>query len=211
MTSCGNGRALSTGSSRTGRRQGGLGRLRRGSVATPGSVYASGVSRLALLDSARHKLALARYHADALEGILEQHPHDGPDEPLRVPLEAHLEGLAYTGTAAAEKTIRSIDPERIRSDASIAQMIRIAKSEDQSLEHREFGREFEAWWMGTQRRTRHAQVARDLRNDAAHDVYEKAPDGPCWRMQLEGQRPVPLEGLVDRAEELATAVSPAER
>ncbi len=52
------------------------------------------MSRLALLDSARHKLRLARYHADTLLGILEQRPHNGPDEPLRVPLEAHLEGLA---------------------------------------------------------------------------------------------------------------------
>jgi hypothetical protein len=183
------------------------------------------VSRLALLDSARHKLGLARYHADALQSILDQHPHDGPDEPLRVPLEAHLEGLAYSGAAAAEKTIRSIDPERIRSEAPIAEMIRAVKGEEQSLEHREFGREFEAWWMGTQRGTRHAQVARELRNDAAHDVYEKAPDGRRWRMKLEGHRPVPLdefasgyvrelaelERLVDRAEELAAEVSAAER
>jgi hypothetical protein len=58
-----------------------------------------------------------------------------------------------------------------------------------------------------------------------HDVYEKAPDGPVWRMRLEGRRPVPLdefatsyvqelaelEGLVSRAEELAAAVSPAEK
>src|SRR5438067_12664919 len=55
--------------------------------------------------------------------ILAQRPHDGPDEPLRVPLEAHLEGLAYTGSAAAEKTIRPLDPTAIPDRASIAQMI----------------------------------------------------------------------------------------
>lgn len=189
------------------------------------STYASGVPRLALLDSACHKLRLARYHAEALLGILEQHPHDGSDEPLRVPLEAHLEGLAYTGTAAAEKTIRSLDPERIRSDASISEMIRVVKREEQPLEYRECGRDFESWWMGTQRGTRYAQIARELRNDAAHDVYEKAPDGPRWRMRLEGRRPVALddfatgyvrelaelETLVSRAEELAEAVRPAAR
>jgi hypothetical protein len=47
------------------------------------SAYASRMSRLELLDSARHKLRLARYHADALLRILAQNPHDGPDEPLR--------------------------------------------------------------------------------------------------------------------------------
>jgi hypothetical protein len=104
-------------------------------------------------------------------------------------------------------------------------MIRIVKRDEQPLEHREFARDFERWWMGTDRGTRHAQVARDLRNDAAHDVYEKAPDGSRWRMHLEGQRPVPLDEfgtgyvdelaelgvLVTRAEELAAAVGPAAR
>jgi hypothetical protein len=41
------------------------------------------VSALDLLDSARHKLNLARYHADSLLVVLAQHPHEGPDEPLR--------------------------------------------------------------------------------------------------------------------------------
>ncbi len=96
-------------------------------------------------------------------------------------------------------------------------MIRIGKRNDQPLENREFGRAFERWWMGTDRGTRHAQLARDLRNEAAHDVYEKAPDGPRWRMRLEGRPPVALdefatgyvgelaelEQLVARAEELA--------
>ena len=64
-----------------------------------------------------------------------------------------------------------------------------------------------------------------LRNDAAHDVYEKAPDGPRWRMRLEGRRPVPLdefatgyvrelaelEALIGRAQELAAAVGPVVR
>jgi hypothetical protein len=178
------------------------------------------VSRLDLLDSARHKLGLARYHADSLLGILAQHPHDGPDEPLRVPLEAHLEGLAYTGTAAAEKTIRSLDPDAIPDRASIAQMIRTAVGLE-SAEEVAFARDFENWWTGRQRGTRYAEVARDLRNDAAHDVYEKAPDGPRWRMRLGNRQPIfldefanghvgeldELEALVARAEALAGAAA----
>jgi hypothetical protein len=179
------------------------------------------MSRLELLDSARHKLRLARYHADALLRILAQNPHDGPHEPLRVPLEAHLEGLAYTGTAAAEKTVRSLDPEGIPDRVSIAQMIRAALA-CKSDEKRAFAREFEAWWTGRRRRTRFAEIARDLRNDAAHDVYEKAPDGRRWRMRIGDGQPVALddfargflheldelEALLARAEELA-AVAPA--
>src|ERR1700758_1205042 len=99
------------------------------------------MSRLDLLDSAHHKLRLARYHADSLRDILAQHPHDGPDEPLRVPLEAHLEGLAYTGTAAAEKTLRSLDPDGIRSQASIEQMIRSLKDTARPAEEQAFARE----------------------------------------------------------------------
>lgn len=155
-------------------------------------IEAPDVSRLDLLDSARHKLGLARYHADSLLGILAQHPHDGPDEPLRIPLEAHLEGLAYTGTAAAEKTIRSLEPDAIPDRASIAQMIRTALALESAAEVA-FARDFETWWTGRQRGTRYAEMARDLRNDAAHDVYEKAPEGPRWRMRIGNRQPIPLD------------------
>ena len=179
------------------------------------------MSRLELLNSARHKLLLARYHAEALLDVLAQHPQDRPSEPLRVPLEAHLEGLAYTGTAAAEKTIRSVDPDRIPSHASIAQMIRATRAPELSDEQRAFAGEFENWWTGRERGTRYAEVARDLRNDAAHDVYEKAPDGSRWRMRIGNRGPVPLDDfahgyvreldelelLVAHAEELAEAVT----
>lgn len=150
------------------------------------------MSRLDLLDSTWHKLKLARYHADALLAILDQHPHEGPDEPLRVPLEAHLEGLAYTGTAAVEKTIRSFDPDTMGEGMSIPRMIRAAMERD-SVEEQTFARDFEKWWMGRNRGTRYAQVARDLRNDAAHRVYEKAPEGPRWRMKVGNANPVPLD------------------
>lgn len=172
------------------------------------------MSRLDLLDSARHKLGLADYHANSLLGILAQHPHDGPDEPLRVPLEAHLEGLAYTGTAAAEKTIRSLDPTAIRDRASIAQMIRAAMDLE-SADELGFARDFETWWTGRQRGTRYAEVARDLRNDAAHDVYEKAPDGPRWRMRLGNSRPIFLDqftrGYVGELNELELLIARAEQ
>lgn len=151
------------------------------------------MTRLELVDSAQHKLRLARYHAEALLGILDQHPHDDPLDPLRVPLEAHLEGLAYTGTAAAEKAIRSLDPDGIPGHVSIEQMVRAVKGDAQPPDHRDFGRDFEVWWMGAQRGTRHAQMARDLRNDAAHDVYEKSPEGRRWQMRLERREPVSLD------------------
>jgi hypothetical protein len=171
------------------------------------------VSRLDLLDSARHKLGLAAYHADSLLGILAQHPHDGPDEPLRLPLEAHLEGLAYTGTAAAEKTIRSLDPTAIADRASIAQMIRTAVGLE-SADEVDLARDFETWWTGRQRGTRYAEVARDLRNDAAHDVYEKAPDGPRWRMRLGNREPIFLDeftnGYVGELDELELLIARAE-
>lgn len=172
------------------------------------------MSRLGLLDSARHKLGLANYHADSLLGILAQRPHDGPDEPLRVPLEAHLEGLAYTGTAAAEKTIRSLNPTAIPDRASIAQMIRTAVGLERAGEVG-FAHDFETWWTGRQRGTRYAEVARDLRNDAAHDVYEKAPDGPRWRMRLGNRPPVFLDeftnGYVRELDELELLVARAEQ
>ena len=135
------------------------------------------MSRSELLDSARHKLRLARYHAETLLNILAQHPPDLVDDPLRVGLEAHLEDLAYTGTAAAEKTIRSLDPEGIRGQAAIHDMIRSARGRE-SAEEQAFARQFGNWWTGRDRGTRYGEVARDLRNDASHDVYYKAPDGP---------------------------------
>jgi type III restriction enzyme len=84
-----------------------------------------------------------------------------------------------------------------------------------------FARDFETWWTGRQRGTRYAEVARDLRNDAAHDVYEKAPDGPRWRMRLGNRQPIfldeftngyvgeldELEFLIARAEQLAGAAA----
>ena len=172
------------------------------------------MSSLELLDSAQHKLRLAHYHAETLLGILAQHPHDGPDEPLRAPLEAHLEGLAYTGTAATEKTIRSVDPNGIPSMAPIQRMIIEAKAERQTPATRAFAGEFENWWVGRQRGTRFAQVARDLRNDAAHRVYEMAPDGPRWRMELSQGRPIAIDdfanGYLLELEELETLVGSAE-
>jgi hypothetical protein len=64
-------------------------------------------------------------------------------------------------------------------------------------------------------------VARDLRNDAAHDVYEKAPHGPRWRMRVGNRQPIfldeftngylgelgELELLIARAEQLASAAA----
>jgi hypothetical protein len=75
-----------------------------------------------LLDSARHKLRLAHYHAAALLRVLEQHPTEDLDDPRRIAMEAHLEGLAFTGTAAAEKTLRP------RPESSINGSIPIARS-----------------------------------------------------------------------------------
>ncbi len=79
------------------------------------------MTRLELLDSARHKLRLAGYHGPALLHILELHPTEDFEDDRRIEMEAHLEGLAYQGTAAAEKTLRSIDPESMRVQMSIEQ------------------------------------------------------------------------------------------
>jgi hypothetical protein len=174
------------------------------------------VRRLELLDSARHKLQLAAYHRRALLNVLELHPSEELEDERRIEMEAHLEGLAYTGTAAAEKTLRSIDPEALSAEQmSVERMIRIVRTEGRPPEEREFASRFNGWWFAEEQV---AVVARDLRNDAAHRVYEKAPDGPLWRMDI-GQRTVPLadfaerysahlESLVDlveRAEQLAGA------
>ncbi len=61
------------------------------------------MTRLELLDSARHKSRLAGYHARALVDVLALQPTEDIDNDRRIEMEAHLEGLAYTGTAAAEK------------------------------------------------------------------------------------------------------------
>jgi hypothetical protein len=168
------------------------------------------MTRLELLDSTRHKLRLAAYHAQALVNVLAMHPSEDIDDNRRIEMEAHLEGLAYTGTAAAEKTLRSIDPDAMRDQMPIQEMLRVAKAADRPAEEREFGGRFERWWFGERQV---AAVARDLRNDAAHRVYEKAPDGPLWRMEISG-RTIPLAEFVDRYEahlrQLAELVERAE-
>jgi hypothetical protein len=146
------------------------------------------MTRLELLTSTRHKLRLAAYHAQALLDVLELHPTEDPEDERRIEMEAHLEGLAYTGTAAAEKTLRSIDPEAMADQMPIHVMIRLVTGNGRSAEEREFGRKFSDWWFGNEQV---AVVARDLRNDAAHRVYEKASDGPLWRMDI-GRRTIPL-------------------
>jgi hypothetical protein len=142
------------------------------------------MTSLELLDSARHKLRLAGYHAAAVLRVLEQHPTEDLDDPRRIEMEAHLEALAYTGTAAAEKTLRSIDPEAMSDQMPIQQMLRTVKADGRPDERRDFGRAFVRWWFGD---GQVAWFARELRNDAAHRVYEKAPDGPLWRMEIAGR------------------------
>lgn len=169
-----------------------------------------------LLDSASHKLRLARYHGDTLIAILRQEPPDDLEDDLRVGLEAHLEGLAYTGTAAAEKTIRSVSPELIPEQGSIQNMILAATRADLAPEAAAFVQEFSAWWVGRGRRTRYAQAARDLRNDAAHTFYGKTQRGPRWRMTIRGGRgPIDLtsfaEGYLEELDALAELVARAEQ
>lgn len=130
-------------------------------------------------------------------------------------MEAHLEGLAFAGTAAAEKTLRSIDPDAMREQMPIHEMLRVVKADGRASDERSFGSDFERWWFGERRV---AAVARDLRDDGAHRVYEKAPDGPLWRMEIAGRTitlsefaeryGAHLDGLaelVERAAELAFA------
>ncbi len=152
------------------------------------------MTSLELLDSARHKLRLAGYHAAALLRVLERHPTEDLDDERRIEMEAHLEGLAYTGTAAAEKTLRSIDPEVMSEQMPIQQMLRTVKADGRSDEERDFGRVFERWWFGG---GQVAWLARELRNDAAHRVYEKAPDGPLWRMEI-ADRTIALADFAER-------------
>lgn len=173
------------------------------------------MTRLELLDSARHKLRLAGYHAAAVLRVLEQQPTGNLDDARRIEMEAHLEGLAYTGTAAAEKTLRSIDPEAMSDQMPIQQMLRTVKADGRPDAERNFGRAFERWWFGE---GQVAWFARELRNDAAHRVYEKAPDGPLWRMEI-ADRAIAvadfaegysghlagLADLVERAAQLAVA------
>lgn len=110
---------------------------------------------------------------------------------LSAHLQAHLEGLAYTGTAAAEK-IRSLDPDRIPERCSIAQMIRAGLACEAEPE-KALARDFESWWTGRERGTRYAEIARDLRNDAAHDVYDKMLNGRRWTMRMDGRPPILLD------------------
>jgi hypothetical protein len=164
-----------------------------------------------LLASARHKLRLAAYHAQALLDVLELHPPEDLDDPRRIEMAAHLEGLANTGTAAAEKTLRSIDPDAMRDQMSIQAMILAVKDRGRSSEEQAFGRSFEQWWFAADQ---FAVVARDLRNDVAHRVYEKAPDGPLWRMET-GGRTVPIRQFAEQygahIESLAKLVAEAEQ
>lgn len=168
----------------------------------------------ALIDSAQHKLRLARYHGATLLAVLAQHPPDDVENDLRIAMEAHLEGLAYTGTAAAEKTIRALDPAAIAERASIQEMIRVAVGGDRSADVVAFARRFEGWWVGRGRATRFSQVARDLRNDATHATYTKTPNGPGWEMRIRGGRgAIPLsdfaQGYLDELDSLQDLVNEA--
>lgn len=177
---------------------------------------------LRLLDSARHKLRLARYHGETLLAVLAQDPPDDPEHELRTALQAHLEGLGYTGTAAAEKTIRSVAPDAIPQHDSIDRMILAARRCELDDGQQAFVGRFESWWVGRGQPTRFAQAARDLRNDAAHAAYVKGPNRARWQMRIRGGRgPIDLDTfargyldevaalglLVDEAEQLATAAA----
>lgn len=145
------------------------------------------MNSLQLLDSATHKLRIARWHATELQRLLEGHVPDDFDDPRRVALEGHLEGLAYMGTAGAEKIIRSLDPGALPDEGNLQTMIRIAKGlRDPAAS--EFASRYETWWMQRGRQTRYAQAARDLRNDAAHSAYEKTAEGERWSMKIRGRR-----------------------
>jgi hypothetical protein len=97
----------------------------------------------------------------------------------------------------------------------IQHMLRTVKADGRRDEEGDFGRAFERWWFGEDQV---AWFARELRNDAAHRVYEKAPDGPLWRMEIAGRTIAladfaerysahlgGLAELVERAAELALA------
>jgi hypothetical protein len=168
------------------------------------------MAREELLTSARHKLRLARYHGSTLANILGAGPPDDPEDDVRIAFEAHLEGLTYTGTAAAEKTIRSIAPDAIRGQQAVERMVQAALGGGLDRESEAFVRRFESWWVGRGQQHRFAQAARDLRNDAAHAFYGKTPNGLRWQMTIRGGRgPLDIEnfrvgylGELDRLEQL---------
>jgi len=145
------------------------------------------MTSLELLDSARHKLAIARWHGAELQRVLDDYVPDDLDDPRRLALEGHLEGIAYMGTAAAEKTIRSLAPLTLTDQGNLPTMIRLAKNLPEPGA-RDFATQFETWWMQRGRPTRYAQAARDLRNDAAHSAYEKTAEGVGWCMRIRNQR-----------------------
>lgn len=161
-------------------------------------------------------LTVARYcrRVVAVVAVLEQHPPDDSEDALRIALEAHLEGLAYAGTAAAEKTIRSVDPDHLRSDTSVENMIRTLRARKDSPEA-SFAGAFEKWWSGRNRGTRWAQTARDLRNDASHSFYEKGPGTGDWLMVIRDRNPIFLNVFtieyLQELEELAALVADAEQ
>lgn len=132
-------------------------------------------------------MLVARWHAAELQRVLEGYVPDDLDDPRRVALEGHLEGLAYMGTAAAEKIIRSLDPDALPDEGNIQSMIRSAK-ELPNPAARDLASQFETWWMQRGRPTRYAQAARDLRNDATHSTYEKTAQGERWGMTIRGRR-----------------------
>jgi hypothetical protein len=172
------------------------------------------VSRDELLNSVRHKLRLASYHGETLLAVLEQNPLDDPEDRLRIALEAHLEGLAYTGTAATEKTIRSVNPDELSGQMSVELMIRAVRAETNSPEA-SFAGAFEAWWFGRERGTRFTLTARDLRNDAAHSVYDKAHGEGRWAMEIRNSHPILLDefasGYLHELGELSALVADAEQ
>ena len=70
----------------------------------------------------------------------------------------------------------------------------LVRGHDPRAMERDFGRDFERWWFAEDQV---AWFARELRNDAAHRVYEKAPDGPLWRMEIAG-RTIALADFAER-------------
>jgi hypothetical protein len=83
----------------------------------------------------------------------------------------------------------------------IQQMLRTVKADGRRDEERNFGRDFERWWFA---QDQVAWFARELRNDAAHRVYEKAAHGPLWRMEIAGYQ---NNALSNHARDVITIVS----
>ena len=118
-----------------------------------------------LLDGALRKVAMTVFHARELARVLAQ---EGPYE---ISMQAHFEGVLYSGIAAEAKLAHALA--LLGGSDANANTSRLVRHLRQDEETEELGQRIGAWLTTSENGTTLASEARTLRNAATHSFYDK--------------------------------------